>query len=144
MTVSIQGPDFGNNAPAEAPTTLVYDNGFFTYAVTGLANGGSPTVTVTLPAGSSATRYVNCPTQCTVGGSGSGTTVSITLVDGGPGDADGLANGRILVRAGAGGREPTPTGNGGGGGGGGGSFGGSLLLVLAAAFGWRRRRAARS
>ena len=125
--------------PAGAPTTLVYDNGFFTYTVAGLANGGSATVTVTLPAGSSATSYVNCPTQCIVGGSGSGTTVSITLVDGGPGDADGVANGRILVRAGAGGREPTPAGNGGGGGG---SFGGSLLLVLAAALSWRRRRIA--
>lgn len=129
--------------PANAPTTLVYDNGFFTYTVAGLANGGSATVTVTLPAGSSGTSYVNCPTQCTVGGSGSGTTVSITLVDGGAGDADGVANGRIQVRAGAAGREPTPSGggdDGNGGGGGGGSFGGSLLLVLTAALGWRRRR----
>lgn len=134
----------GTAQPANAPTTVVYDNGFFTYTIAGLANGGSATVTVTLPSGSSGTGYVNCPSNCISSGSGSGNTVSVTLVDGGPGDADGVANGRISVKAGAAARAPTPTspGNGGGGGGGGGSLGGSALLVLTALFGLRRRRRA--
>lgn len=130
--------------PGNAPTTVVYDNGFFTYTIAGLANGGSATVTVTLPSGSSATSYVNCPSDCITSGSGSGNTVTVTLVDGGPGDADGVANGRISVKAGGGARAPTPASNpppsNNGGGGGGGSLGASALLVLTALLGLRRRQ----
>ena len=121
--------------PANAPSSLVYDNGFFTYTIVGLTVGGSTTVTATLPNGNSASTYVNCPADCFNSGSGSGNTVQVTLVDGGPGDADGVANGRIVVKAGAGGREVT----GGTGGGGGGSLGGSALSMLALLWALRRR-----
>ncbi|MES2682807.1 MAG: Calx-beta domain-containing protein [Pseudomonadota bacterium] len=125
--------------PANAPANLVYDNGFFTYTIAGLATGGSATVTVRLPAGSSVTTYVNCPSQCITDGSGDGQTVTFTVVDGGPGDADGVANGRILIKAGGAGRAPTALT--GGNGGGGGSFGSLSLLALASLLGLRRRRA---
>jgi hypothetical protein len=86
-------------APAAAPSGYTYPFGFFSFDITGIANGATVTVQLALPA-AGPDAYVKCNsagTSCTpfAGASIAGSVVTLTLVDGGAGDADGLANGTI-------------------------------------------------
>ena len=86
--------------PANAPAGIQYPNGFFSYNVTGLPLGGTAQVTFTLPA-AGANAYVKCAhgtcvrvpdVQLTINGN----TLTLAMVDGGPFDEDGVANGTIV------------------------------------------------
>ena len=128
-------------APAQAPaasSTTRYDNGFFAFDIEGLAPGATVTLTLTLPADARPTSYLKCVRgSCATYGRAAinANVVTLTLVDGGDGDDDGLANGVI--------RDPgapvtlvsSPVDNGGGG-----SLGGGLLVGLAALAALRRRK----
>lgn len=92
-------------ANSNAPATLSFPNGVFAFDITGLNPGGSATVTITLPAGaapSSYYKFINGSSFEFLHTAGdlegaviSGNVVTLTLVDGGRGDADGIANGTI-------------------------------------------------
>jgi hypothetical protein len=100
-TVANAAPIAGQ--PGGASSSFNYPVGFFNYNVTGLAPGQKVNVTITLPAGSNPTTYMKCGTgtsaACSALAAGefqiSGNTVTLTLTDGGPGDADGKADGVI-------------------------------------------------
>lgn len=85
-------------APADAPATHEYPVGFLTVDVVGVGRGGSTTLTLDVPATAGATAAMKC-----VPGAGcalfpadlTGSSIAVTLSDGGAGDADGRANGRI-------------------------------------------------
>lgn len=87
--------------PVAAPTTGVqYPHGFFAYNVTGLPAGGTVQVSFTLP-----TAGVNAYVKCTRGVCArvpdaqvriNGRTLTLSMVDGGPLDEDGVANGVIV------------------------------------------------
>lgn len=135
-------------APAMAPATHTYPYGFYAFDVTGLAIGATVHVTLDLPPGTAPTSYMKCTASACAPFSGaaiSGQAITLTLVDGGAGDADGLANGTISD-PGAPAIAATVSGGGGGGagdvagGGGGGSPGLLLLAGLLAAAGSRRVR----
>jgi hypothetical protein len=89
-------PVSGNAVPSGA-TVLT---GALTYEVDGLTPGGSIDVTLVLPDGSDPTNvyklrngnYVDVASIATI----SGDTITLHLTDGGPQDADGLANGVIV------------------------------------------------
>lgn len=84
--------------PADAPTTHVYPIGFIGLSLQKIPKSGETTLTLRLPAGLGANVIMKC-----IPGSGCAaypTTVGngvleIVVRDGGPGDADGIANGRI-------------------------------------------------
>ena len=108
--------------PSVANGDFQYPNGFFALDITGLAAGGATVLTLHLPAGSQPSTFFECrPAYCDVAPNLriSGDTVSVTLVDGGLGDADGSTNGTIRF-GGAPGRTD----------GGGGSMALSALLGL--------------
>ncbi|WP_348673859.1 choice-of-anchor U domain-containing protein [uncultured Abyssibacter sp.] len=92
-----------NPAPGAAPAGVSFDNGFYDFSVTGLTPGASVDVTIQLPAGSTANTYYKVQdgqfTQFDFNGTDgarfNGRTVTLTLVDGGRGDDDGVANGVI-------------------------------------------------
>lgn len=91
-----------STAPASAvPTGAVDLTGSLTYNITGLPNGGTAKVSITLPEGSTAPtalyKQIN-GTWVDLGSAAtfSDSTVTITLTDGGLGDSDGLANGTIV------------------------------------------------
>lgn len=117
-------------------STFTFPNGVVKYTVTGTGVGATVTVTLTypstIPAGSKVYKITTAGYTEFAGASISSNQVTLTLTDGGAGDADGVANGSI--------EDPvavaTPVTNSGGsagGGGGGGSFPlgwGSLLVIL--------------
>lgn len=128
-------------APASAPATYEYPYGFYAFEVSGLAPGATVRVTLELPEGPTPTAYIKCSaTACApfAGARIEANRVTLTLVDGGSGDADGLADGTITDP----GAPATPADVGGGGGGsgggaaapadagGGGSTSGWLSLML--------------
>lgn len=149
-----------NNADAPPagttpPAGVDFPNGVFSFDITGLSNGQSVEVTLTLPAGAMPTTYYKFQGggsfeflfDGTEGAQISGNVVTLTLVDGGVGDADGTANGTI-VDPGAPGLTSTPPPTGGTGGNGGslasvsdsGGTGAGLLSAFGLAALWRRRR----
>lgn len=84
--------------PAGASSALQYTNGFFAFDVVSLTPGAATTITLQLPAGSSPTTFVKCLNGvCGIypQHSISGDVVTMRLVDGGEGDADGIINGVI-------------------------------------------------
>jgi hypothetical protein len=84
--------------PGAAPGSLSYPVGWYSYHISGLAPGSSVTVSFTLPAGVSASGYEKCESASCSALNGvhiSGQKMTLTLTDGGPGDADGVANGVI-------------------------------------------------
>lgn len=88
------------DTPAAAPSGFTFPNGFFSFKVTGLTAGATAKITVALPAGTAPTSVVKCqgaPQVCATfaGAAITGDTVTLTLVDGGAGDADGVVNGEI-------------------------------------------------
>lgn len=82
-------------------TGISYPHGFFAFDVASVTPGDTVTVQITLPAGSPAVNtYVKCNSAgvCAEysGASFSGNIVTLTLTDGGAGDADGVINGHIV------------------------------------------------
>ena len=127
-----------NSATPPAGTTppqgVSFDDGYFSFDITGLAVGGSTTVTITLPAGAAPDTYYKVQGGSffeflfdgTDGAQINGNVITLTLVDGGRGDADGVANG-VIVDPGAPGSSSTTTtvrANGGG------AFNPLLLMVM--------------
>ena len=113
---------------------MSFDDGYFSFDITGLAVGGSTTVTITLPAGAAPDTYYKVQGGSffeflfdgTDGAQINGNVITLTLVDGGRGDADGVANG-VIVDPGAPGSSSTTTtvrANGGG------AFNPLLLMVM--------------
>ncbi len=94
---------------AQATKPISFPNGLFSFNITGLSNGQAVNVTITLPPGSAPTQYwkyhvneggwVQIPMTIV----GPPNVIVITLVDGGLGDDDGLANGVIVDQGGPGG-----------------------------------------
>lgn len=86
-------------APADAPLTHEYPVGFLGVGIKQVPKGGETTLTLQLPAGIHADAAMKC-----VPGSGcapfpataANRSIALVLRDGGAGDADGKANGRIL------------------------------------------------
>lgn len=121
-------------APLGASSEFQYPNGFIGFDVINLNVAQAVQVTLQLPPGSGARTFFACrPGLCEVlqNLSIAGDTVTLNLVDGGPGDNDGR-NGTIRI-IGAPGRTD----------GGGGALALPLLLVLGVALLWRRQRAGR-
>lgn len=125
--------------PSFAPAGLTFPNGFFAFDVEGVPAGGTVTVTITLPAGATPDRYVKCTaTACAefAGASIAGNVVTLTLRDGGEGDADGATDGHIQDP----GAPAKAESSGGGHHGNGGAFDGWTVGLLALLGLWRRRR----
>ncbi len=94
---TIGGAQFAS-APAAAPHDISTPFGWYTYSITGLSIGATVTLTFTVPAGFNLLSYEKCASgSCAPlpGASISGSTLTITMTDGGTGDADGVANGTI-------------------------------------------------
>jgi hypothetical protein len=114
-----------NPSPGDAPVGVTFPVGFFAYRVEGLASGAATAVTMILPSGVNPTTYYkygpepgNAPPHWyeflfdgATGAQISGSTVTLSFVDGQRGDADLNANGTIVEPGGpaviAG--VPTPT-----------------------------------
>jgi|GEM_PF-1303501 len=112
---------------AGKPAGVVFPHGLFSFNITGIAPGSTVTITITLPCPTpEGTQYWKCQggvwVDCTslLGDDDGDEVLTLTLTDGGLGDADGLANGTIVDPGGPG------MGFGGGGFGGGGGVGGGI------------------
>ena len=115
---------------AGKPSGVTFPNGLFSFNITGIAPASTVTVTIILPSAAPVgTQYWKCQggtwINCTtlLGDDNGDDVLTLTLTDGGLGDADGAANGTIVDPGGPG----TPGGRGGGGGGGG---GGAILPTV--------------
>ncbi len=113
----------GTLPAAGKPTRVIFPHGLFSFNITKIAPGSTVTVTITLPYNTPVgTQYWKCQggvwVDCTslLGDDDDDNVLTLTLTDGGLGDADGIANGTIV--------DPGGPGSGIGGFGGGGSFGG--------------------
>lgn len=118
-------------APAGAPAEFTYPAGFFAFDIDRLATGATTTVRITLAAGQSADAYIKCTPACApfAGAVIEGNIITLTLVDGGAGDSDGIANG-VIRDPGAPARRVTAVTSSSGGGGGGGAMGWLTLFGL--------------
>ena len=86
------------SAPADAPPTHVYPIGFVGLTIKKVPRGGEATLSFHLPSGLAANVAMKCipGTGCApYPASTSAGLIEIVVRDGGPGDADGKANGRI-------------------------------------------------
>jgi hypothetical protein len=93
--------------PTAGKPNVAFPHGFFSFDITGLTPGQTVTVTITLPAGAAPTQYwkyhvpegwIQIPMTIV----GPPNVIMITLVDGGLGDDDGVANGVIVDQGGPG------------------------------------------
>jgi len=124
---------------AGRPDSMDFPYGLASYEVTGLNNGDTVTVTLTypavLPAGTRIFKYSDGDGFVEMSSAViSGSTVTLTLTDGGEGDADGVANGTIVDPVGPATPEQARKRS---------SSGGSLswmLLTLFGLLGLRRKR----
>ena len=94
-------------AAAQATKPINFPDGLFSFNITGLTPGATVYVTITLPPGSAPTQYwkYHVPEgwiQIPMTVVGPPDVIRITLVDGGLGDDDGLANGTIVDQGGPG------------------------------------------
>jgi len=101
--------------PAASKPDLDFVHGFFSFNVTGLPAGETVVVTVTLPSAVPVgSEFWKCHEpegwiQVPIGSDDGDNVITITLVDGGLGDDDGLPNGVIVDPGGPGEqREPSP------------------------------------
>jgi hypothetical protein len=110
--------------PTSGKPDLQFPYGFFRFNITGLTPGATVTVTITLPTtlqpGAQYWKYESgagwVDMTSHMGGNNGGSTITLTLTDGGAGDQDGVANGVIADDGGPGIPPPaTPTGNNGNG-----------------------------
>jgi len=90
------------NLPTPGRPDLLFSHGFFSFNVTGLVEGQTMTVTIAFPSNMPVgTQYWKCQdgtwSQIPVGDDDGDEVITITLADGGLGDADGVANGIITV-----------------------------------------------
>jgi hypothetical protein len=92
---------------AQATKPINFPDGLFSFNIRGLSPGATVTVTITLPPGSAPTQYwkyqvpegwIRIPMTIV----GPPNVIRITLVDGGLGDDDGVANGVIVDQGGPG------------------------------------------
>ncbi len=126
-----------DDGPDTAPAGLSYPFGFFAFEITDVAPGATATVTITLPAGETADSVVKCiDLNCApyAGATIDGNLVTLTLTDGGAGDADGAADGTIVDPVAPATIAVTPDNNSGGG-----ASSPLLLLALLLTSLWRRR-----
>jgi hypothetical protein len=150
----------GDATPADAPDTHAYPFGFFRLTVVVPAPGASARVTVYPDAVEASPRtptwmkrlgpgdWVDLALRAEAGVTWADGALGFTLVDGGTGDGDGQANGRIVDPGGpAWPKDATPTEPGGGGGCGCGTPGDAGLGAVALAWlalAFRRRPAPRA
>jgi hypothetical protein len=95
--------------PSAGKPSLTFPHGNFTFRITGLGVGQTVTVTVTLPSDLPTTasywKYHASEggwIQIPIGSNDGDNVITITLVDGGLGDDDGIANGVIVDQGGPG------------------------------------------
>jgi uncharacterized repeat protein (TIGR01451 family) len=101
--------------PEEGKPELVFPHGFFSFNVTGLTQGQTVVVTLTLPdivpVGTEYWKYHAAEggwIRIPMGSDDGDNILTITLVDGGLGDDDGIANGLIVDQGGPGVRAIKP------------------------------------
>ena len=95
------------------PVGMSFLHGFFSFNITGLDNGQTVNVTITLPdAVPVGTQYWKCIgsawVQIPIGSDDGDNVITIQLTDGGLGDADGLVDGTIVDPGGSGTPPPAP------------------------------------
>jgi len=102
--------------PPEGKPNLAFPHGFFSFKITGLTPGQTVVVTIELPSdmpvGTQYWKY-HVPEgwiQIPIGDDDGDNVVTITLVDGGLGDDDGVADGVITDQGGPGHPPPIPVG----------------------------------
>lgn len=85
--------------PQGAPGDVIYSSDFMAIDISGLNVGDSVRVDLTFPAGTTGESYLKCDAtgDCAPfpGATIRGNLVTLTLTDGGAGDLDGIADGRI-------------------------------------------------
>jgi hypothetical protein len=101
-----------NTLPSAGKPNWNYANGFFSFDIAGLHNGETATITVTLPVnapvGTKWVKYQNGQwLVLPIGDDDGDNIITFQLKDGGTGDEDGTANGRIVDR----GSGFSPSGN---------------------------------
>ena len=99
--------------PTEGKPNMTFPHGFFSFNVTGLSSGQNVTITITLPSNmTEGTQYWKCQDgtwyQIPIGDDDGDNVITITLTDGGVGDADGIENGVINDPGGLGIPPPPP------------------------------------
>ena len=95
--------------PIVGKPNVTFPHGLFSFNITGIADGSTVTVTITLPSAVPVgTQYWKCQggtwVNCTslLGDDDGDNVLTLTLTDGGLGDSDGLANGTIVDPGGPG------------------------------------------
>ncbi len=93
----------GTLPTAGKPAGVTFPRGLFSFNITGITPGTTVTVTITLPSAIPAgAQYWKCQNgiwiDCTslLGSNDGDNVLTLTLTDGGLGDADGIANGTIV------------------------------------------------
>ena len=145
-----------NPASSSAPANANFDQGFISISITGVP-ATAVSVYIILAAGAAPDRFFNYggepantadhwydfASDGATGASFNGNTVTLSMIDGGRGDADQTADGVIVVLGGTATTPtppppapPPPVASGGGGG----AFGGIFLLTLGLGAALRRRR----
>jgi len=111
VAIFTTGAGFINNLTASATTacggspsaSLIFPHGFFSFNITNITPGSTVTITITLPSAMPpGTQYwkcingqwVNCISL--LGSNDGDNIITLTITDGGLGDADGAANGIIV------------------------------------------------
>ncbi len=120
--------------PADLPPGFDYPMEFIGFNISGLVMGATVRVTLTLPAGITPDAYVKCTNAgCALfpNATIAGNQVTLTLTDGGSGDADGVANGFIQDPGAPAVSRPSVPPTDSGGGSGGGAMGMLVLLLMA-------------
>jgi len=104
-----------NSLPTQGKPNLLFPHGFFSFNIVGLTPGQTVIVTITLPdAVPIGTQYWKYHAseggwiQIPMGSDNGDNVITITLVDGGLGDDDGVANGVIVDQGGPGNPPPPP------------------------------------
>ncbi len=131
----------GTLPTAGKPAGVFFPYGLFSFNIIGIAPGSTVTVTITYPfAMPVGTQYWKCQggvwVDCTslLGDDDGDNVLTLTLTDGGLGDADGFADGTIVDPGGSGVGSGGAGGFGGVGGGGGGGGGGAPSGTVASVY----------